>query len=259
MCGGIARLGRNVFRVQGLSPRVRGNRCCPCPSGASRGPIPACAGESATRRASACSRWAYPRVCGGIHPRRFRFPLFDGLSPRVRGNRPEAGLKPMSRGPIPACAGESGWRDLRRRAEGAYPRVCGGIEAGVERPELREGLSPRVRGNLRRGINESNSRGPIPACAGESRRSTIGSGSSGAYPRVCGGIRILAADHAQRRGLSPRVRGNRPRPIARQLSRGPIPACAGESFALVREEGHGGAYPRVCGGIRSQLELTAPI
>ena len=223
------------------------------------GPIPACAGESRDLAATFFESRAYPRVCGGIdvalalrvHP--------EGLSPRVRGNRPEAGLKPMSRGPIPACAGESGWRDLRRRAEGAYPRVCGGIEAGVERPELREGLSPRVRGNLRRGINESNSRGPIPACAGESRRSTIGSGSSGAYPRVCGGIRILAADHAQRRGLSPRVRGNRPRPIARQLSRGPIPACAGESFALVREEGHGGAYPRVCGGIRSQLELTAPI
>ncbi len=49
-------------------------------------------------------------------------------------------------------------------------------------------------------------------------------------------------------GLSPRVRGNRPGPLADYAGKGSIPACAGEPHAPSPGVHPGGVYPRVCGG-----------
>ena len=49
-----------------------------------------------------------------------------GLSPRVRGNRLEHGLKQVGQGSIPACAGEPPAQPNCGAACGVYPRVCGG-------------------------------------------------------------------------------------------------------------------------------------
>ena len=135
----------------GLSPRVRGNRdgvdaAVPC-----LGSIPACAGEPTDRRRRRARRRVYPRVCGGTSLRTVRTSFASGLSPRVRGNRPDPREDHHLRGSIPACAGEpSANRRSGRRAR-VYPRVCGGTDdgPGVEAGVL--GLSPRVRGNPHHG------------------------------------------------------------------------------------------------------------
>ena len=146
VCGGTSPPSRWFNLLQGLSPRVRGNRrnChvgrCPDRS------IPACAGEPCPNDYSIPGRWVYPRVCGGTSPGDHVPNTCSGLSPRVRGNRAGPSIRsPCSRS-IPACAGEP--RDLARRATivPVYPRVCGGTDS----------LS-KVSFGLR----------SIPACAGE--------------------------------------------------------------------------------------------
>ena len=68
------------------------------------------------------------------------------------------------------------------------------------------------------------------------------------YPRVCGGTITLARLRASVAGLSPRVRGNRNRPVIRHPSGGSIPACAGEPLPGRPANPTGMVYPRVCGG-----------
>ena len=70
------------------------------------GSIPACAGEPWLLVALRWRHRVYPRVCGGTRVVIPEDGLYEGLSPRVRGNprltfRLCAGI-----GSIPACAGE---------------------------------------------------------------------------------------------------------------------------------------------------------
>ena len=150
VCGGTPVRSSPRGSASGLSPRVRGNpreRLRECRGD---GSIPACAGEPSPPSGSGCTRWVYPRVCGGTgHPRRAWGP-FPGLSPRVRGN-PEGGRDVYAgRGSIPACAGEPSFRFSSRSFQGVYPRVCGGTAATFVFDSRTGGLSPRVRGNPRR-------------------------------------------------------------------------------------------------------------
>ena len=149
-----------------------------------------------------------------------------------------------------------------------YPRVCGGTPRRPAIGLVGSGLSPRVRGNpspLRsdKGLSRS-----IPACAGEPGATGAkgdakqvyprvcgephGTGNDlrkrAVYPRVCGGTPTWCYCDRRRRGLSPRVRGNRLQglPVHRPVRS--IPACAGEPQALHLIEHLRKVYPRVCGG-----------
>ena len=65
VCGGTEEAYEMVARLEGLSPRVRGNPDLgrePLPPPRS---IPACAGEPATTWVCRMSIAVYPRVCGG--------------------------------------------------------------------------------------------------------------------------------------------------------------------------------------------------
>ena len=89
----------------------------------------------------------YPRVCGGtFHCSQYQRSV-SGLSPRVRGNLIKTGVQMLSRGSIPACAGEPDGAPPRPGEHGVYPRVCGGTRRGEEIIAEGGGLSPRVRGN----------------------------------------------------------------------------------------------------------------
>ena len=68
----------------------------------------------------------------------------------------------------------------------------------------------------------------IPACAGEPCRCRGVDGGPAVYPRVCGGTHVGGGTSAVAPGLSPRVRGNHPAPVAATQSARSIPACAGE-------------------------------
>ena len=171
-----------------------------------------------------------------------------GLSPRVRGNLAGRPGAHRPEGSIPACAGEPR-RDLAKtKSRAVYPRVCGGTLDMAITPVGGRGLSPRVRGNQNDGTGGGARPRSIPACAGEPSEPAASPGTSGVYPRVCGGTGLAATTRSNWLGLSPRVRGN-PYTAGPGLPwGGSIPACAGEPFPAVRSEAPTRVYPRVCGG-----------
>ena len=134
---------------------------------ATRGSIPACAGEPWSGIPYRTVGRIYPRVCGGtISPRSWRICLM-GLSPRVRGNphiHPHTGIRLRS---IPACAGEPRSEPRPHWPSGVYPRVCGGTVTPSVAVVIVMGLSPRVRGNPPSPCPTGRRSGSIPACAGE--------------------------------------------------------------------------------------------
>ena len=110
---------------------------------------------------------------------------------------------------------------------------------------INDGLSPRVRGKLI-GVSRFallNAPRSIPACAGETRMSTIASPrlDNGLSPRVRGKPSAQAeAEIVQRLPVYPRVCGGN-RVLAASLAR---------AFAMV--------YPRVCGGTHryTRMQVT---
>ncbi len=106
--------------------------------------------------------------------------------------------------------------------------MCGGTEKKLRKPIDDAGLSPRVRGNQAASVQPPAKRGTIPACAGEPPGSGVSGSGAGDYPRVCGGTAFLVWASHLLAGLSPRVRGNRPRSVVVIFGVGTIPACAGE-------------------------------
>ena len=191
---------------------MRGNQVQVLVSAVSIGSIPACAGE--------------PRRC------KYHRKLYNGLSPRVRGNPSPAGAARRSSGSIPACAGEPGIRAALVKYIGVYPRVCGGTIDGIARRANVCGLSPRVRGNQVRIPTAPRYPRSIPACAGEPFTTRIRSPMVKVYPRVCGGTRYGIDAATAAAGLSPRVRGNLALASGLSGSTGSIPACAGEPGPL---------------------------
>ena len=166
----------------------------------------------------------------------------------MRGNhsaRQGAGLGSRS---IPACAGEPIPHDTVDSAFTVYPRVCGGTAHGVHDATDYKGLSPRVRGNHFRTRAPVSTVGSIPACAGEPPERSGPPDRRTVYPRVCGGTVHGDRDRDAGPGLSPRVRGNRPKMRIVAPPPGSIPACAGEPCPMDSTRNRSGVYPRVCGG-----------
>ena len=125
---------------------------------------------------------------------------------------------------------------------GAAARLAGQWSAG--------GLSPRVRGS-RWGIPVPIwTRGSIPACTGEPREGSQSANNRVVYPRVYGGARCACYPEPEWWGLSPRVRGSRPRRRRRFRSRRSIPACTGEPLAAASSGNKNEVYPRVYGGAK---------
>ena len=175
-----------------------------------------------------------------------------GLSPRGRGNPPfqvEASRPYRS---IPAWAGEPRLHLLRQRRNGVYPRVGGGTVTRRPPGLSGLGLSPRGRGN--QGWTEAAGVvvGSIPAWAGEPRRPMAATPPCRVYPRVGGGTRLESALDAERRGLSPRGRGNQHLPLWLFISNGSIPAWAGEPVTPANNALVLRVYPRVGGGTRRE-------
>ena len=230
VCGGTSMRVSDWERSPGLSPRVRGNlhhRPVPLDN---QGSIPACAGEPHDRAAAGAVVRVYPRVCGGTSLRAWPDTRRTGLSPRVRGNHasPRGGWG--CAGSIPACAGEPPAAAPAGCLPWVYPRVCGGTCTRIPLHVRGYGLSPRVRGNRTVAGNRTTARRSIPACAGEPLGRPLFPLGGEVYPRVCGGTFHSQLAPSQRRGLSPRVRGNPPACSPQWTAGRSIPACAGEPW-----------------------------
>ena len=210
VCGATPKRPACACRLQGRSPRVRGNLGDLDALPAALRPIPACAGQPCGCGCRYSRPGADPRVCGATLPV-FRNGLaLQGRSPRVRGNPPLPPRGSCRLGPIPACAGQP-WRTTRRAtAATADPRVCGATSLNPSTRSASTGRSPRVRGNLSLAILIGITAGPIPACAGQPRWLGFVSFQAQADPRVCGATGLLCPDLACDVGRSPRVRGNPP-------------------------------------------------
>ena len=193
----------------------------------------------------------------------------EGLSPRVRGNRPRRFRNTRSTRSIPARAGEPAAAMIWASNSGVYPRACGGtlgarwdeparlgsIPARAGEPKQLpflttpvQGLSPRVRGNLCLPHAPGAALRSIPARAGEPDSTMPLNIIDGVYPRACGGTLDREVLGYLGCGLSPRVRGNPPRPSLPIKVAGSIPARAGEPTGRPVFAATAGVYPRACGG-----------
>ena len=147
---------------------------------------------------------------------------FQGSIPASAGNGPpdqrwKRPVPPTYGGSIPASAGEP-WRALthpRAPRSRVYPRERGEPVADErDRPPCSLG-------------------GSIPASAGEpGQLRPPDVGTSRVYPRERGGTLDLVRGGGERKGLSPRARGNRLARLPNAPGRGSIPASAGEPPAI---------------------------
>ncbi len=135
--------------------------------------------------------------------------------------------------------------------------MCGGTFFDVWTSAVENGLSPRVRGNQWQPDNDNDPARSIPACAGEPPGQLTGAFLVRVYPRVCGGTLHSVPRCPGRRGLSPRVRGNRRQTSGPSRQPWSIPACAGEPPPGRRGHRAVPVYPRVCGGTGLRLRAQA--
>ena len=131
--------------------------------------------------------------------------------------------------------------------------MCGGTGSAHTKGSRCPGLSPRVRGNRIDYYAIGDSKGSIPACAGEPALDAHGRRAFEVYPRVCGGTWGAVGVLGSKPGLSPRVRGNQTASCEWNRPRRSIPACAGEPWTPSGRRRARGVYPRVCGGTAFQL------
>ena len=213
-----------------------------------KGSIPAGAGEPLVVWPNGLGDAVYPRGCGGTQGDEPGVKAVQGLSPRVRGNRRSSGRTDRLQGSIPAGAGEPSPAGRLRAStrvyprgcgeppitsvevpqDRVYPRGCGGTHTGVRLARRVPGLSPRVRGNRRRRDEPDDTVWSIPAGAGEPSPSLTLTATRRVYPRGCGGTCGRRGHGRNRKGLSPRVRGNRDIDVKNSFRTGSIPAGAGE-------------------------------
>ena len=125
-CGGTGPMLAPAVPGRGLSPRVRGNPRQDFSAAFRKRSIPARAGEPRPPDPATGRNWVYPRACGGTLVKPLDLLGYQGLSPRVRGNRLPAPVGRLDDGSIPARAGEpsSSYRLLSFGP--VYPRACGG-------------------------------------------------------------------------------------------------------------------------------------
>ena len=99
----------------------------------------------------------------------------------------------------------------------------------------------------------------IPACAGNTRRSSTPRPAVSVHPRVCGEHQCLSELASLAAGSSPRVRGTRPWPAASSARARFIPACAGNTHLFAHFPSLPPVHPRVCGEHDAPLILEKSI
>ena len=248
VCGGTPDDDEIQANVDGLSPRMRGNRRRRLRFPPIAGSIPAYAGEPCRRCGYAFIREVYPRVCGGTTISCVRDAFSSGLSPRMRGNQWHCHLTLRHSQSIPAYAGEPHVNGKPGCQRPVYPRVCGGTPPNLRQAAEVARLSPRMRGNPTSEVINAVADGSIPAYAGEPLAGTTSTRRCSVYPRVCGGTWHTSAGRNAINRLSPRMRRNHNLADVRIAAVPSIPAYAEEPSGHPGHLCPGCVYPRVCGG-----------
>ena len=109
------------------------------------------------------------------------------------------------------------------------------------------GLSPHVRGNRQAAHDRHHRVGSIPACTGKPWKGRGAPPSAAVYPRMYGETPASANRRCAGSGLSPHVRGNRPRGDRGAGAAGSIPACTGKPTISRQSRRKRRVYPRMYG------------
>ena len=170
----------------------------------------------------------------------------------MRGNPSARSLHQHSAGSIPARAGEPPNQRRTGRHHGVYPRACGGTCAiRSEQCNFHDRSIPARAGEPATMPADNTGVEVYPrACGGTCPLDGGAAITSGSIPARAGGTTWARSTGRASRGLSPRVRGNRPPKPLNAPCAGSIPARAGEpvphyAAATFRMRP---VYPRACGG-----------
>ena len=246
-----------MMPLPGSSPRVRGKPAPFAPSVASTRIIPARAGQTVSHRRRSRATPDHPRACGANQClEQFGLVRF-GSSPRVRGKLWP--LRPCHPWPriIPARAGQTGRRWLKRQRGPDHPRACGANTDVEQHRKETFGSSPRVRGKRPAARPTRPPTRIIPARAGQTLSLPLYTDNTPDHPRACG-----ANDRWQDRakvlfGSSPRVRGKLRCLRCRSPRFRIIPARAGQTGRSRASRSAAPDHPRACGANDHASALAA--
>ena len=149
-----------------------------------------------------------------------------------------------------ACAGNSYGRVDKFEAVAVHPRVCGEQPRRLCGALHGAGSSPRVRGTVQEDAADRIWARFIPACAGNRPLPFSRLPMWAVHPRVCGEQPRRARQARPDSGSSPRVRGTVDHRVHGAAPSWFIPACAGNSSALLLDPSMiFGSSPRVRGKV----------
>ena len=162
----------------------------------------------------------------------------------------------LTRGSIPAYAGDPVQRRRRNPLVEVYPRLRGGSPLGNRRPAAMRGLSPPTRGihPIRRQILMPSR--SIPAYAGDPLSLRALDAPLPVYPRLRGGSHETDAVVFENNGLSPPTRGILLRLGKPDYQRRSIPAYAGDPNGRSIRLHKARVYPRLRGGSAIIVSLS---
>ena len=132
----------------GTSPRMRGKLGGATMEYRADRNIPAYAGKTYECWFSGSRMAEHPRVCGENRFKSSPAAVAAGTSPRMRGKPWLKTLPREDRRNIPAYAGKTLLRKMRRRKKTEHPRVCGENQKPSPGTKRKSGTSPRMRGKL---------------------------------------------------------------------------------------------------------------
>ena len=135
------------------------------------------------------------------------WPRPAGSSPLTRGKHRDTGLWLRGRRLIPAHAGKTSGRSVRRDAVPAHPRSRGENSGRPKTCATRTGSSPLTRGKLGLNLTLTGCLRLIPAHAGKTWRSCAASSPVRAHPRSRGENLRSSAEASRPCGSSPLTRG----------------------------------------------------
>ena len=228
----------------GSSPLTRGKPIRSVPSVVVSGLIPAHAGKTMRPRPIQSGRGAHPRSRGENRHIERPHDARTGSSPLTRGKRKSRYVCDRSPGLIPAHAGKTRGRMPASPGLRAHPRSRGenGWDAATNLAAA--GSSPLTRGKQDLARQPPQGRGLIPAHAGKTSISRVGSWVSRAHPRSRGENRIWRDNRLKVAGSSPLTRGKQVFRGSEAGCRGLIPAHAGKTMGRSITIARAGAHPR---------------
>ena len=157
---------------------------------------------------------------------------------------------------IPACAGNTFPHPPTHYPTPVHPRLCGEHAILGNRHGLSTGSSPPVRGTHLKRQRLNDLHRFIPACAGNTWRTTTTASLLAVHPRLCGEHGEAIRPLAPRTGSSPPVRGTLSGRQIHALQCRFIPACAGNTCVCAMAQSTLTVHPRLCG--EHTAERTTP-